>query len=101
MSALDILCHGIEAYTSVKKNPVSDAYAFSAIKLTAESLPVIVKNAGIKGKKQLVKWGTVIRYGLFKFQRRNFARYCKRAYRILQSTPYRSCFSNTSILSGA
>ena len=36
MSALDILCHGIEAYTS-RKNPVSDAYAFSAIKLTAES----------------------------------------------------------------
>ena len=43
LSALDILCHSIEAYTSVKKNPVSDAYAFSAIKLAAESLPVIIK----------------------------------------------------------
>ncbi len=43
LSALDTLCHGIEAYTSLKKNPVSDAYAFSAIKLAAESLPVILK----------------------------------------------------------
>lgn len=43
LSALDTLCHSIEAYTSVKKNPVSDAYAFSAIKLAAESLPMIIK----------------------------------------------------------
>lgn len=43
LSALDTLCHSIEAYTSVKKNPVSDAYAFSAIKLAAESLPVVIK----------------------------------------------------------
>ncbi|MGI6085027.1 MAG: iron-containing alcohol dehydrogenase [Acetivibrionales bacterium] len=54
LSALDTLCHGIEAYTSAKKNPVSDAYAFSAIKLAAESLPVIIKKC--KDKKA--------RYGL-------------------------------------
>ena len=60
MSALDILCHGIEAYTSVKKNPVSDAYAFSAIKLTAESLPVIVKKCRDKKARNSLSNGALL-----------------------------------------
>ncbi|NLL66788.1 MAG: iron-containing alcohol dehydrogenase [Clostridiaceae bacterium] len=53
LSALDTLCHSIEAYTSLKKNPVSDAYALSAIKLAAESLPAIIK----KSRNNKAKYG--------------------------------------------
>ncbi len=43
LSALDILCHGIETYTCLQKNPLSDAYAFSAISLVRENLSKAVK----------------------------------------------------------
>jgi len=60
LSALDIICHGIEAYTSIKKNPVSDAYAFSAIKLTAESLPVIIKKCRDKKARNILSNGAIL-----------------------------------------
>jgi len=60
LSALDIICHGIDAYTSAKKNPVSDAYAFSAIKLTAESLPVIIKRSRDKKARNSLSNGAIL-----------------------------------------
>ncbi|MCX7771760.1 MAG: iron-containing alcohol dehydrogenase, partial [Clostridia bacterium] len=44
-TAIDTLCHAIEAYTSMQKNPLSDAYAMSAISLVRDNLPKIVKNS--------------------------------------------------------
>lgn len=44
LSALVTLCHAIEAYTCMQKNPLSDAYAFSAVNLIRENLPKAVKN---------------------------------------------------------
>jgi len=58
--ALDILCHSIEAYTSEKKNPVSDAYAFSAIKLAAESLPVIIKKCRDRKARNCLSNGALL-----------------------------------------
>ena len=39
-TGMDALTHAIEAYTSIQKNPVSDAFAVKAIELIAENLPV-------------------------------------------------------------
>ena len=43
LSAIDTLCHAIETYTCLQKNPLSDGYAFSAITLVRENLPRAVK----------------------------------------------------------
>lgn len=43
-TGMDALTHAIEAYTCNQKNPLSDAYAFSAIKLISEYLPKAVEN---------------------------------------------------------
>ena len=40
--AMDTVCHAIETYTGLQKNPLSDAYAFSAITLVRENLPKAV-----------------------------------------------------------
>lgn len=45
-TAMDALAHAIEAYTCLQKNPVSDAYAWAAIKLIFENLVETIK----KGK---------------------------------------------------
>lgn len=37
-TGMDALCHAIEAYTCLQKNPMSDAYSISAIKLIGENL---------------------------------------------------------------
>lgn len=37
-TGMDSLCHAIEAYTCLQKNPMSDAYAISSIKLIGENL---------------------------------------------------------------
>jgi len=60
LSAIDTICHGIEAYTSAKKNPVSDAYAFSAIKLTAENLPVVIKKCRDKKARNCLSNGAIL-----------------------------------------
>ena len=39
-TGMDALTHAVEAYTSIQKNPVSDAFAVKAIELIAENLPV-------------------------------------------------------------
>lgn len=38
-TGMDALTHAIEAYTSIQKNPVSDAFAIKAIELIAQNLP--------------------------------------------------------------
>lgn len=43
-TGMDALCHAVEAYTCIQKNPLSDAYAVSAIKLISENLVKAVKN---------------------------------------------------------
>ncbi len=44
-TAIDALVHAIESYTSLQKNPISDVYALSAIKLIVNNLSVVLKNA--------------------------------------------------------
>ncbi|MBQ9950866.1 MAG: iron-containing alcohol dehydrogenase [Clostridia bacterium] len=41
-TGLDALCHAIEACTCDMKNPMSDAYAFAAIRILTEKLPEVV-----------------------------------------------------------
>jgi len=43
-TGMDALSHAVEAYTGIQKNPLSDAYAFAAIKLTREYLLRVVEN---------------------------------------------------------
>ena len=43
-TGMDALCHAIEAYTCLQKNPVSDAYALGAIRLITQNLEQAVKN---------------------------------------------------------
>lgn len=48
-TGIDALCHAIESYTCMQKNPISDVYAKTAIKLITENLENAVKNG--KDKK--------------------------------------------------
>lgn len=43
-TGMDALCHAIEAFTCMQKNPLSDAYAFAAINLIREYLFRAVEN---------------------------------------------------------
>ena len=43
-TGMDALCHAIEAYTCLQKNPISDAYALGAIRLITQNLERAVKN---------------------------------------------------------
>ena len=52
-TGMDVLSHAVEAYTCLQKNPASDAYAFSAIKLIREHLTAAV----IKGKDKKARLG--------------------------------------------
>jgi alcohol dehydrogenase len=47
-TGMDALCHAIEAYSCLQKNPLSDAYAISAVKMIGEYLPTAVKNGNNK-----------------------------------------------------
>ena len=48
-TGIDALCHAIEGYTCMQKNPISNVYAKTAIKLIAENLENAVQNG--KDKK--------------------------------------------------
>lgn len=48
-TGIDALCHAIESYTCMQKNPISDVYAKTAIKLITENLVNAIKNG--KDKK--------------------------------------------------
>ncbi len=43
-TGMDALVHAIESYTSVQRNPLSDAYAWAAIELIRDHLPRAVAN---------------------------------------------------------
>lgn len=43
-TGIDALCHAIESYTCMQKNPISDLYAKTAIKLITENLVNAVEN---------------------------------------------------------
>lgn len=45
-TGMDTLCHAIEAFSCLQKNPVSDAYAVAAIKLVRENLIRAVRFGG-------------------------------------------------------
>lgn len=45
-TGMDALTHAIEAYTSIQKNPVSDAFAIKAIELIAQNLPLACAEGG-------------------------------------------------------
>ena len=49
-TGMDALTHAIEAYTSIQKNPVSDAFAVKAIELIAANLPVACRDGGERGR---------------------------------------------------
>lgn len=52
-TAFDALTHAIEAYTSLQKNPISDIYATTAIKLIANNLILAVNKNDIEARNQL------------------------------------------------
>ena len=43
-TGMDALCHAVEAYTCMQRNPVSDSYAISAIQLIRDYLETAVTN---------------------------------------------------------
>lgn len=45
-TGMDTLCHAIEAYSCIQKNPVSDAYALTAVGLVRENLIKAVRFGG-------------------------------------------------------
>ena len=48
-TGMDALCHAVEAYTCLQKNPLSDAYAAAAIAMIRDNLSTAVKDG--KNKK--------------------------------------------------
>lgn len=47
-TGVDALVHAVEAYTGLQKNPLSDAYAFAALKLIANNLEALVNDVNNK-----------------------------------------------------
>lgn len=47
-TGMDALCHAIEGYSCMQKNPLSDAYAITAIKLIIENLEKVCTNPNDK-----------------------------------------------------
>lgn len=45
-TGMDALTHAIEAYTSIQKNPVSDAFATKAVQIIAKNLPTACAEGG-------------------------------------------------------
>lgn len=43
-TAMDAMVHSVEAYTSLQKNPISDTYAVTAIRLISQNLLQVLKN---------------------------------------------------------
>ena len=55
-TAMDALTHAIEAYTCLAKNPMSDAYAFAAVRaIAAHLLPVLDRPGDEDGRLELAQ----------------------------------------------
>ncbi len=50
-TGMDALCHAIESYTCMQKNPLSDSYAVAAINLIRENLIEVCKNGNDKKRR--------------------------------------------------
>ena len=50
-TGMDALTHAVEAYTSIQKNPVSDAFAVKAIELIAANLPTACRDGANAGAR--------------------------------------------------
>jgi len=60
MTAMDAMTHAIEAFTGMAKNPISDAYALSAIKKISEHLmPVLNKPDDANARLELAQASTM------------------------------------------
>lgn len=51
-TGIDALCHAIEGYSCMQKNPISDAYAITAIKLIFENIEKVVIDPKDKDARQ-------------------------------------------------
>ncbi|MEN6570642.1 MAG: iron-containing alcohol dehydrogenase [Anaerolineaceae bacterium] len=59
-TGMDALTHAVEAYISMQKNPLSDAYAWKAIEIIAKTLPGVVKDGNDrKGRLALANASTM------------------------------------------
>lgn len=47
-TGMDALCHAIESYTCMQKNPISDTYATTAIKLIKDNIEKVLQNGNDK-----------------------------------------------------
>jgi alcohol dehydrogenase len=47
-TGMDALAHAMEAYISIQKNPMSDAYAWQAVRLISTYLPRVIRNPGYR-----------------------------------------------------
>jgi alcohol dehydrogenase len=59
-TAMDALCHAVEAYTCIQRNPVSSAYAFGAIKLIMEYIDEAVNNGTNKDARLALANGSLL-----------------------------------------
>ncbi|MFP4474410.1 MAG: iron-containing alcohol dehydrogenase [Desulfatibacillaceae bacterium] len=55
-TGMDALTHAVEAFTCLQKNPMSDAYAWSAIELMRDNLVTAVK----RGKNEKARFGMAL-----------------------------------------
>lgn len=59
-TAMDAMTHATEAYTCLAKNPLSDAYATTAIKKISQNLPAVLKNpSDATGRLELAQASTM------------------------------------------
>ncbi len=60
MTAMDALTHSVEAYTCMAANPLSDAYAFAAVKKVSENLFNVLDNpTDAQGRLELAQASTM------------------------------------------
>lgn len=59
-TGMDALTHAIEAYTSIQKNPVSDAFAVKAIELIAANLPVACHDGANEDARTSLALGSLL-----------------------------------------
>ena len=58
-SAIDALVHSIEAFSSAQKNPLSDAYATTAMRLITKYLPITLSNPTTESRQNLALASTL------------------------------------------
>lgn len=59
-TGMDALCHAIEAYTCLQKNPLSDAYAYAAIRMISENIEKACTNGKDKNARMSMANGAMM-----------------------------------------